>query len=434
MKTKMLVLVGIAICTILLTSPALASAGYSKIYGNANEDDTIDMRDTTYIKLVIFGKKPATDFADANYDGKISMLDVGQTKLIILDKEKKLTLVDMADRVVTVPRPIERVVAVSPNTVKTIIALDACDKLVGASESAKSCACYGTAIAKAKGAPRMCAEKVCGGRFFELPEVGRTMSIDDLELVILLKPDLIFDGSSSADATQEKTGIPTVVISSSGHDLDMLYKEFETMGVVLEKEQEAEELTSFVKEKVAKLEEVTSEIPESDKPRVYFATRTHGHIAVVTRTTGRYYPIDIAGGINVAKGIPGSTTTVSKEQIIKWNPDIILVVRSMLKIDPAYASDSIELVLSDPDLQTVNAVKDCTVYYTPYAYCYGTPQDRNLAAAFYLAKLFHPEEFEDLDVEEEGNEIFEAFLGVDGLYSEYADRTVWMREWLDSQK
>jgi uncharacterized iron-regulated membrane protein len=26
------------------------------VFGNANEDDTIDMRDTTYIKLVIFGK------------------------------------------------------------------------------------------------------------------------------------------------------------------------------------------------------------------------------------------------------------------------------------------------------------------------------------------------------------------------------------------
>jgi iron complex transport system substrate-binding protein len=57
MKKKTFVLVGIAICTILLTSPVLASAGYSKIYGNANEDDTLDMRDVTYIKLVIFGKK-----------------------------------------------------------------------------------------------------------------------------------------------------------------------------------------------------------------------------------------------------------------------------------------------------------------------------------------------------------------------------------------
>ena len=107
MKKKIAILMGIAVCAILLTSPAFASAGYSKIYGNANEDDVLDMRDVTYIKLVIFGKKPATDLADANYDGKISMLDIGQTKLIILGKEKKLTLVDLADRTVTVPRPIE---------------------------------------------------------------------------------------------------------------------------------------------------------------------------------------------------------------------------------------------------------------------------------------------------------------------------------------
>jgi iron complex transport system substrate-binding protein len=86
MKKKMLVLIGIAACVMLLASPVLASAGYSKIHGNANGDDVLDMRDVTYIKLVIFGKKPATTFADANYDGKISMLDLGQTKLIILGR------------------------------------------------------------------------------------------------------------------------------------------------------------------------------------------------------------------------------------------------------------------------------------------------------------------------------------------------------------
>ena len=53
------------------------------IYGNANEDDTIDMRDVTYIKLVIFGKKPETDLCDANYDGRVSMLDVVQTLSLI---------------------------------------------------------------------------------------------------------------------------------------------------------------------------------------------------------------------------------------------------------------------------------------------------------------------------------------------------------------
>jgi iron complex transport system substrate-binding protein len=133
MNTKILVLIGIAMCAILLTSPALASAGYSKIYGNANEDDVLDMRDVTYIKLVIFGKKPATTFADANYDGKISMLDIGQTKLIILGKEKKLTLIDMADRIVTVPRPLERIVSTFPEETRVIVEVGGVDKLVGVS-------------------------------------------------------------------------------------------------------------------------------------------------------------------------------------------------------------------------------------------------------------------------------------------------------------
>ena len=52
----------------------------------------------------------------------------------------------------------------------------------------------------------------------------------------------------------------------------------------------------------------------------------------------------------------------------------------------------------------------------------------------HLAKLFHPEEFEDLDVEEEGNEIYEKFLGVDGLFTEYARYLYWLREGLDKQK
>ena len=179
------------------------------------------------------------------------------------------------------------------------------------------------------------------------------------------------------------------------------------------------------------MEDVTSQIPEDEKPKVYIATRIQGGGGgvsnVITRTTGEYYPIDIAGGINVAKGISGST--VLKEQIIKWNPDIILVCPRA-----GVAGDPVETVLSDPDLQSINAVKNRAVYPTPYAYCRGTPADKNLAAAFYLGKLFHPEKFKDMDVEEEGNEIYERFLGVDGLYTEYADLMAWMREWLDSQK
>ena len=433
MKTKILVLVGIAICTILLTSPALASAGYSKIYGNANEDDVLDMRDVTYIKLVIFGKKPATTFADANSDGKVSMLDIGQTKLIILGKEKKLTLIDNADRVVTVPRPIERIVTGMPDPARLIIALGEGDKLVGVAAYDKICLCYNSPEV----AP-ICAAEVCGGRLFGLPEVGE-YGVTNLELTVALKPDVIFGAGfyGEDDVVQEKTGIPALSLKSGGHKFEEIYETAELMGIILNKEDEAQELISFINEKIDKVSDVTSEIPDDEKPTVYFATRgvdPTAYAGGVTRTINFYEPLNIAGGINVAKDCGAASygaMDVSKEQIILWNPDIIIVAHGFGKSFDEV--NDVEVILSDPDLQTVDAVKNHRVYFSMYPYCCGTPQDRNLANMMYLAKLFHPEEFADLDVEEEGNEIYEGFLGVDGLFSEYADATIWIREWLDSQ-
>ena len=434
MKKKMTVVVGIVVCVMLLASPALATAGYTKIYGNANEDDVLDMRDVTYIKLVIFGKKPVTTLADANYDGKVSMLDVGQTKLIILDKEKKLTLIDNADRVVTVPRPIERIVSAPPDATRLIVALDEWNKLVGISRCGSMCLCYNSPEV----AP-ICAAEVCGGMLFELPVVGHPWAtINNVELTLSLEPDVIFDFGAYTDAAntlQEQTGVPVVCIKSSGHKFETVYEAAELVGTILKKEEEAQEVISLVKEKIDKVREVTSEIPDDEKPTVYFATRGADR---VTRTIDFYEPLNIAGGINVAKDLlpsaGGSGTTlvdVSKEQIIAWNPDIIIVSHSYSK--PLDEVNDVEMILSDPDLQTVDAVKNHRVYFSMYSYCCGRPQDRNLANMMYLAKLFHPEEFEDLDVEEEGNEIYEGFLGVGGLFSEYADATIWIREWLDSQ-
>jgi iron complex transport system substrate-binding protein len=212
-----------------------------------------------------------------------------------------------------------------------------------------------------------------------------------------------------------------------------MYEHIEFMETVLDKEEEAKELIAFCKEKIDKVREVTSEIPDDEKPTVYFSTRGYGSGSHwgITSTTGLYDPLDLAGGINVAKGISGST--VSKEQIIAWNPDIIIIATGFGAHQAGW-TDPVESALADPDFQTMDAIKNCRVYHAIYPYSYGRPQDRNLVATMHLAKLFHPEEFEDLDVEEEGNEIYEKFLGVDGLFTEYARYLYWLREGLDKQK
>ena len=137
----------------------------------------------------------------------------------------------------------------------------------------------------------------------------------------------------------------------------------------------------------------------------------------ILRTPIHYDPADIAGGINVAKEqvISSSSSDVSKEQIIAWNPDVIIMGQVLRHRMPD--SVSIEDVLSDPDLQSINAVKNHKVYYTKGFAC-GWDPATGLTETFYFAKLFHPEKFMDLDVEKEGNDIFKRFYGVDGLYTE----------------
>ena len=78
-------------------------------------------------------------------------------------------------------------------------------------------------------------------------------------------------------------------------------------------------------------------------------------------------------------------------------------------------------VLSDPVLQNVNAVKNRRVYSIRIGLSGWGALGAQLSSLNYLAKLFHPDKFENLDVEEEGNEIWEHLYGVDGLYTEMAE-------------
>ena len=416
MKKEALILVGIAMCAILLASPALASSGYSKIYGNANEDDVLDMRDVTYIKLVIFGKKPATTFADANNDGKISMLDIGQTKLIILGKEKKLTLVDHADRTVTVPRPIERVITLQPPITRMVIGVGAEDKLVGMGTWSHFRVPNQYGLDAPKWRERFAELK-------ELPDVG-TGYEPNLELILSLTPDVVIAYGGKAqivdiyDRFQENSGIPVVCYSGKA-DCDHMFEEIKFIGTVLGKDDEAGELVSYFDAELDIVRDVTSEIPDSEKPRVYFPWGS-----VITKAAMRYDTIELAGGILVAKDCAPSTfgssvADVSIEQIIEWNPDIFLIMK-------ARSSDKQELtvedVLSDHRLQTVNAVKNCKVYYTPGAfYLVGADPPRVIVETMIQVKLFHPDKFDDLNVEKEGNELFKRFYGADGLWTEIGE-------------
>jgi iron complex transport system substrate-binding protein len=368
-------------------------------------------------------------------DGKITAEEL--EKIEQINENYPRTVVDTEGRDVTFYKPIERIITREPDTCRIVIALGEGDKVVASEQAVKSCLCP-TNFGIFDAGCLECYQTILDGR---MPDLSETSTRYDIyyELMASLNPDLIITSSATnAQDFESKVGCPCVVAGGDGWIYsrdDGLYGQIEVIGAALDREVEAEELIGFIESEIDMIRSVTDGLEEDEKPKVYFAPRgaklgfydpKEGRD--FTRTFTDYDPLEIAGGRNVAEGAEGYEINVAVEQIIAWNPDYIFVACSTPE-----DAEVINWIMESPDLQSIAAVQTGNVYNCFYPHCRGRPPDRSLLNMIYMAKVLHPEEFGDLDMEAEGNEIFEAFLGVDGVFTEYADYLIWPREWLNAQ-
>jgi iron complex transport system substrate-binding protein len=252
MKTNT-ILVGITIGLLLLTLPAAASDYTLGIFGNANEDDTINMQDVTYTELIILEYRDRTELADAKYDGEIDILDMTQIALIILEREKELTILDSIGRIVTIDMPVERVVALSTSApAGTYRILGAMDKIVGIN--------------------RM----ITGDPFYpelqDKPAVG--WPSPDYEAIVELNPDLIIAGTSEFYYFEilekmDPLGIEVVLIDCGGKP-SKYFAELRTLGMILGATERAEEYIDFSQSYLDLVDERIQELSPEEKKTVYF--------------------------------------------------------------------------------------------------------------------------------------------------------------------
>jgi iron complex transport system substrate-binding protein len=385
------------------------------IYGNANEDDTIDMRDVTYIKLVIFGQKPETELADAYYDDEVDVLDVVQTKLIILGRESELTIIDSAGRSVTIPKPVERVViAYFMDAAMTLQALGAEDTVVGVTDA-------------------MVRNPLLFPELSELPSVGIGPSPDclDYERILELQPDVVFTGGTSGDPTSYE--VVSETIHSLDPDIKVLFitfcspshyiEEVRKTGYMFDRKREAEELIDFIEEHLNEIKEKVSDIPRDERTKVY----TEFFADYLTGGEGTVYHgyVEMAGGINVFGDLPSygeyyHIVTVDPEAVIERNPEVILF-HGGAAFGPekiGYQTDDITALRDKRDeimdrsgFANVPAVKNGRVYTCS--------SDIVLCAVYfvgvaYYAEWFYPELFdEDWDPNAIHQEYLDRFLRID---------------------
>ena len=373
------------------------------VYGNANEDNNIDMRDLTYVKLIFFGKKPETELADAKYDGKINPLDFIQIKLIIVGKEKELTVIDCVDRIVTVKKPLRRIVVCKGAAIETMRSLKATDKIVGVTDS-------------------VIKNEVFFPEFSDYPSVGSGWS-PDIEIIVALRPDAViisggrrFMVKPTVDVL-ESADIP--VFCSLLNRLEDYREEAVMFGYILNKEKEAAEFIDFREKILTSVKEKGENIPEEKKPKVYFMPSFKDGVYYIY---GMHAHIAMTGGKDIFADQPGKYMSVDTEAVMERDPDIIIrVAPSTAGGCGVDADDTAELkalrdeIMSQPELQKVKAVKDEKVYIIAnhLVSFFGASGCRNFLQIAYQAKWFHPELFKDLDPKATHQEYLTRFQGLD---------------------
>ena len=418
-KNKMFALAEIAIvlCSVLLMAiPAIAAEQNTQevsvntittaseddfvlgVYGNANEDDTIDMRDLTYVKLIFFGKKPETELADAKYDGKINPLDFIQIKLIIVGKEKELTIVDSADRIVTVKKPIERIVMMNSYTLETIRSIKATDSVVGVYKS-------------------VIRNKIFFPEFSDYPSVG-SYSSPDIEKVLELRPDVVFLYATTRwdniQNTLEAADPSITVLRFNCYRPYSYVEETKKMGYVLNKVEETEEFLDFYQGNMNTIKEQVEELSEEDKPNVYIECWRAYHTATKRASYGQ--KIELAGGNNIFAEEIGEFIDVDAEAVIMRDPEIILWTdwtTGGYELDAGNTAVFEEVrgkIMNRDALKHVTAVENEKVYIIAH-HIIDSP--RHFVGIGYFAKGFHPELFEDLDPKATHQRYLTEFQGLD---------------------
>lgn len=301
-------------------------------------------------------------------------------------------IVDMAGRRVTVPDVIKRVyVAYDPPAL--FLTSLAPDLMVGTPFPRD-------AAANAFFPPAVRNLPVVGGSSRINPEALLSMHIDVAVVWnIRGQPDLYADQLAAM-------GIPTVMVDAS--PFSHYPAAFRFLGVLLHREQRAEQLARALEEGQAHLDSRLRTIPDSQRVRVYYADSPDG---LQSQCTGAFRgeTVELAGGINVMKctGPDGMTAhvTTSLERLLKIDPDVILARTHAIA----------DTLRQTPGWQALRAVREGRLYAPPelpVSWIERPHSQFKLLAMEWLANELYPDEV-PFDFAGETRNFFRLFYNMD---------------------
>jgi iron complex transport system substrate-binding protein len=215
------------------------------------------------------------------------------------------------------------------------------------------------------------------------------------ETILKTNPDILISMGplsettvSAAEKIQRQFNIPVVVIDGQ---LDRISEAYLFAGDLLNEKVRAKELADYCHNALIKANDRLKKIPIDKRIRVYYAEGPNGLL-----TDGKDSPqmeiLELAGGSNVAefsskRGF--GRTEVSFEQLLCWNPEVILVGYS-----GGHRGGLYESILKDGKWRQLSAVKNHRVFnipQIPFNWFDRPPSVNRILGIVWLTHILHGE-------------------------------------------
>ena len=207
----------------------------------------------------------------------------------------------------------------------------------------------------------------------------------NVEAVASTSPDAVLQwGDRGPDiiAPLRQLGLPVVTINYGDSRNAALW--LTLLGDVLGKPERGQALAKWFSDGLDEVETLTRDLDDSQRPGVLYFFRAKAGIQVAGKGTSMDSDIRRAGGRNLAADLPGFST-VNPEQLIRQDPDIILLNNFESGLTPAD-------IYADARLASLKAVKSRQVYSYPRGgFRWEPPSQESPLTHHWLLNLFHPD-------------------------------------------
>jgi iron complex transport system substrate-binding protein len=237
------------------------------------------------------------------------------------------------------------------------------------------------------------------------PEVKNLQPVEppfsgNLEKLLSMKVDLVMYSPYPGEAEKYKAaGIKTACGFSPqkrprtiAEYSDNFKKQITFFGELLGNDAKfrASRYCKYFDEKISRIRSITSKIPDKDRPKIYFGGRVGNPLLSQGNASVIHWNIEVAGGKYLPQSMDNNFVEVNMEQVLAWDPDIILL---------SGWCPSADIVKNNPNWAHLRAVKNGKLYLLPQGvFTWDHASSESILLMMYMAKIFYPDLFKDLDM------------------------------------